>query len=212
MRLPEETFGELIPARDLPDRLTVHAARQLAELLGEEPITTAQFQRFATAGLVPSAQDGVVSGDVVNRLIATKRAAGYARPIARRTVFLRGYHPLFPVPAEKLQKAMIDLVPMIRKPAVKLARVVRWGRSGELRQLRVRRPPPVKEWPGLLGSVSPSLIDAWTMGWYAMARDFIPSYFAPAASPLDDIPLEEQVLCLAILDIDRRSEVSLQGG
>jgi hypothetical protein len=70
----------------------------------------------------------------------------------------------------------------------------------------------VKEWQRLVDEVESSRIEAWTTGWYAMARDFIPAYYAPAINPLDDIPLEEQVLGLAILDLDRRSEVSLQGG
>ena len=80
------------------------------------------------------------------------------------------------------------------------------------RPIRHGRLPTVKEWQPLLASVDPARIDAWTMGWYAMAREFIPSYFAPEPSPLDDIPLEEQVLCLAILDLDRRSRISVQGG
>jgi hypothetical protein len=213
MRLPEDIFGELIPARDLPDRLTVHAARQLADELGGETVTSAQYDSFAGAGLVATAgDDRLLPGDAVNQLVAAKRAVAYARPIARRTVFLRGYHPLFPVPADKLQQALIEFAPLVRQPAVKLTRVARWGRSAEARRLRPRRLPPVKEWRGLLASISPALVDAWATGWYAMAREFIPSYFAPAPSPLDDIPLEEQVLCLAILDIDRRSEVSLKGG
>jgi len=212
MRLPEDTFGELIPERDLPNGLSAHKARELAEVLGDEPVTTAQFERFASAGLIsPATHDGLQAA-VVNQLVAAKRAGRYARPIARRTVFLRGYHTLFPVPAAELRNALISLVPLTRKPAVKLARVANQGRSAEVRRLRPRRLPPVKEWQGMLTDITPSLVDAWATGWYAMARDFIPSYFAPASSPLDDIPLEEQVLCLAILDIDRRSEISLQGG
>jgi hypothetical protein len=213
MRLPEEIFGDLIPARDLPEHLTVHAARQLAEELGEEPVTSAQYNSFAQAGLVATvADDRLIPGEAVNQLVAAKRAAGYARPIVRRVVFLRGYAFLFPVAADKLQGALINLVPLVRKPAVKLARVARSSRSRGERRLRRHRLPPVKEWQGLLAGVNPSLVDAWAAGWYAMAREFIPSYFAPAPNPLDDVPLEEQVLCLAILDIDRRSEVSLRGG
>lgn len=212
MRLPEDTFGELIPESDLPNRISAHKARELAEVLGEEPVTTAQFERFARAGLIPPAAHDGFDGGVVNQLIAAKRAGGYARPIARRTVFLRGYHPLFPVPAEKLRNALVDFVPLIRKPAIKLARVANQGRSVEVRRLRPRRLPPVGQWQEMLTDIPPSLVDAWATGWYAMARDFIPSYFAPAPSPLEDIPLEDQVLCLAILDVDRRSEVSLKGG
>jgi hypothetical protein len=213
MRLPEDVFGDLIPDRQLPERLTIHAARELAEELAEEPVTSAQFAAFANAGLVATVgDDGLLPGSVVNQLIAAKRAAGYARPLARRTVFLRGYHPLFPVSPDKLQQALIDLVPLIRQPARKLTRVARFGQSAERRRLRHRRLPVVEEWRGLLAGVEPSRIDAWAMGWYAMGREFIPSYWAPAPNPLADILLEDQVLCLAILDLDRRFEVSLQGG
>ena len=213
MLLPEQVFGELIPDRDLPERLTVHAARELAEELADEPVTSAQYGAFAAAGLVASPDsDHRIPGSVVNQLVAAKRAASYARPLARRVVFLRGNFLLFPVPPDRLQQALITLVPLVRQPALKLARIARHGKSPERHRLRHSRRPAVKEWSDLIAAVEPSRIEAWTMGWYAMAREFIPSYYAPAVSPIDDIPLEEQVLCLAILDIDRRSEVSLQGG
>jgi hypothetical protein len=213
VKTPEQVFGELIPERDLPDRVTKHAARQLAEELADEPVTSAQFAAFARAGLIaPPGPDRLLPGSAVNQLVAAKRASTYARPLARRVVFLRGYYFLFPVPADKLQQALIDLVPLVRQPARKLARVSRHGQSSDRGRLRHRRPPPVKEWATLIAEVDPARIDAWAMGWYAMAREYIPSHYAPAPNPLDAIPLEDQVLCLAVLDIDRRSEVSLQGG
>ncbi len=213
MRLPEEIFGDLIPERLLPERLTIHAARQLAEELAEEPVTSAQYDAFAYAGLVATAgDDRLLPGSVVNQLVAVKRAAGYARPLARRTVFLRAYYPLFPVPAYKLQQALIDLVPLLRQPARTLARVARFRQPAGPQRLRRRRLPTVETWPHLLWRVDAERIDAWAAGWYAMVREFIPAYFAPAPNPLDDIRLEEQVLCIAILDIDRRLEVNLQGG
>ena len=213
MQLPEQIFGELIPERGLPERLTKHAARRLAEELADESVTSVQYTSFAEAGLVAlPGSDHLLPGSAVNQLIAAKRTAAYARPLARRVVFLRGYHFLFPVPADKLQVALIALVPLVRQPARKLARVARYGQSNERLRHQRRRLPPVKEWADLISEVELSRIDAWAMGWYAMAREFIPSHYAPAPNPLDAIPLEDQVLCLAVLDIDRRSEVSLQGG
>lgn len=204
MLLPEHTFGELIPASGLPESIRPYRARMLAAE-NDEMVTTAQLRAFRRVGLiVPPGEDGTFDGRVVNQLIAIKRAGREVRPLARRVVFLRGYHLLFPVSADKLQQALIDMAPTVEGAARKLARMSRWGRSSGSGYLRQPPPPRVKEWEGLLRGALPELVEAWATGWYAMARDAIPAYYAPRVSPLDDIPLEEQVLVLAILDLSRR--------
>jgi hypothetical protein len=119
-------------------------------------------------------------------------------------VFLRGDYLLFPVPADKLQQALIEMLPTVEGAARKLARISRWGLSPGARLVRQPPLPRVKEWEGLLRGAASELMHAWAVGWYAMARDFIPAYYAPKISPLDDIPFEEQVLLLAVLDLNRR--------
>jgi len=204
MLLPEHTFGELIPGPDLPESVTSYRAKMLAAE-NDETVTTEQFDAFRRVGLTMSPrQDGRFDGRVVNQLIAIKRAGRQVRPLARRVVFLRAYYLLFPVSADKLQQALSDMTPMIEGAARKLARMSRWGRSPGTQRFRHAPLPRVKEWEALLRGASPELIDAWAPGWYAMARDAIPAYYAPRVSPLDDIPLEEQVLLLAIVDLNRR--------
>ena len=204
MLLPEDTFGELIPDSGLPQRVTAYGARMLADETGEA-VTSAQLRAFHRVGLTVSPdQDGTFDGRLVNQLIALKRAGHHVRPLARRVVFLRGYHLLFPVSAEKLQQALIEMAPTVEGAARKLARMRRSGQSPAGSFLRRAALPRVKEWEALLRGATPELVDAWAVGWYAMARDAIPAYHAPAPSPLDDIALEEQVLLLAILDLSRR--------
>lgn len=204
MLLPEHTFGELIPGPDLPARVTAYRARMLAAEYGEA-VTSKQLRAFQRAGLtVPGGSDGTYEGVLVNQLIALKRTGRVVRPLPRRVVFLRGYYPLFPVSPDRLQQALVEMAPTVHGAARKLARLSRSGRSRGEASLRQPSLPPAKVWDGLLQGASPELVEAWATGWYAMARDVIPAYYAPRTSPLDDIPLEEQVLLLAILDLNQR--------
>jgi hypothetical protein len=205
MRLPEEFFGDLIPQRDLPaGRISEFEAKERANAHGE-PITTKQFRLYRRFGLVQPGPDGRYEPVSINQLIAIKRTASYARQLARRTVFLRGYYQLFPVSPDKLHQALTELVPLVKQPARKLARVARHGRSLEATRERGRLLPPVKVWDPLFMRAPMEFIPQWAHGWYAMARDGIPAHYYPGPNPLGDIPFEEQVLLLAVLDLDRRS-------
>jgi hypothetical protein len=79
------------------------------------------------------------------------------------------------------------------------------GKSRESLRAHARPLPPVKEWSRLIARAPLGVLDSWAMGWYGDVRSGIPSFYAPSPSPLDDIPFEEQVLCIAILDLDRRT-------
>jgi hypothetical protein len=205
MQLPEAFFGELVPAKELPQEpISAYEARAQADAR-DEPVTSKQFDAFRASGLVVPRADGRYEPMVINQLVAIKRTAAYARPLARRTVFLRGNFLLFPVPPEKLVQALVALVPLVDRPARKIARIARSGLSSEATRDRSRRPPPVAEWVELIDQATPGLIGMWAAGWYAMATAAIPAHYLPARSPLDDIRLEEQVLCLAVLDLDRRA-------
>lgn len=203
---PNDITDRLIPEEEVgPGRVSEFRARELAAELGHEPVTHAQFAAFSRVGLIgPRGEDGRYSERIVPQLIAIKRAGRLVRPLARRVVFLRADDRLFPVASDKLLAALADLAPTIDQPARKLGRMARWGQPAGAGQ-PAGQPPAVKEWPGLFSAADPARVDAWATGWYATAR-VIAVYYDPSPGPLDDIPLEEQVLLLGVLDLARRAE------
>jgi hypothetical protein len=124
------------------------------------------------------------------------------RSLPRRVVLLRADATRFSVPTEKLRDAMLALVPAVQRPAQKLALVARAGVSPGVRALR-RELPAAPTWATLLREAPADLIDQWAPGWYAMVQ-LVPAFHAPAVNPLAKVPLEEQVLLFAILDLSRR--------
>jgi hypothetical protein len=98
--------------------LTEYQLRRNAKLAGYET-THAQLVRVHQWGLLGPTQCGLWPTEAVDRLIRTRKLESEgARFLPRRVIRLRGEGlDHFPVPNEILRRAMVELVPVIKKPA-----------------------------------------------------------------------------------------------
>lgn len=169
------------------------------------PVTYAQFNAYVDVGLLsPPDENGRWPAATLDALIAIRDHSDSVRSLDRRLIRLAGDRARFPVPAQKVRDAMIRVIPTIRRPIQKLRRVASAGRSREMAQLRQPPQPSLLEWAPLLQTVDLDRFAAWMPGWHAMAMTVIPAWYAPNASPIADIDIEEQVLLHAILDLSQR--------
>ena len=195
-------MGDLIPDL-LPPRVSEYRARRESEERGEA-VTHKQFTVYLEVGLIPPrGEDGLWPREIVDALVAIKRLGPEVRPLPRRVLRLRADESLFRIPGDKLQAAMCALLPTVSHPMRNLRLVARAGTSPGATTLR-RRLPSVCDWDDLIRAADPGLLEAWARGWYAMAIEMVPAFYAPKANPLAHIPLEEQVVLYAVLDLSRR--------
>jgi hypothetical protein len=187
-------FDDLIPTGVLP--MTPRTEGWLRT--GAGGVTRAQFVRYRDVGLLPAPDaNGRYPEWVKFALEAIRHEEAEARSLPRRAVRLRANAILFPVATEKLRQAMLDVIPSIRAPKQKLRRV-----HAATRRSRATTVLPVVEgWPDILRGASDALFGARTPGWYAMASMVLPAQAWPEPSPLWGVPLEEQVILLAVLDL-----------
>jgi len=164
-------------------------------------VTHAQFTSYQRAGVLPLAdQSGRYPEWTLAALIRIRNLGSAVRPLPRRVIRLRGDWNLFPVSGANLKAAMLATIPSIKAPRRKLRRMAVDGKSQGDRRLRRRLPTPA-EWIALVERAPAERIEMWAVGWYAMVVNFIPAYHHPNPNPLADIPLEEQVILYAILDL-----------
>jgi hypothetical protein len=199
---PSQTSSQnaaLIPVELLPtEPRTENWLREGAEARGL-PTTHAQFARLRDAGLLPPPDaDGRYPEWALHSLVRARQAAASTRSVPRRVVALRADAILFPVPPEQLRRAMVEVVPTMRSPMRTLRTVA--AATGQARGA-TRSRPPAAEWEAILNGPDPGLFAARAPGWYAMATMVLPARSWPEPGPLWGIALEEQVLCLAVLDL-----------
>ena len=180
--------------------------RDGAEVAGY-PVTHAQFVRYRDADLLPPpGPDGRYPEWAASSLVEIRRFSSSVRPLPRRTIRLRANYLLFPVPAARLLRAMLDTLPTVRQ------RVRKFRRVAALLDPSARRPtgsrPTFARFRELLEQANPQQIEMWAPGWYAMASSVIPARFAPDPSPVDDLPLEELVIFIALSDLDVRERAA----
>ena len=173
-------------------------------------MTDDQFERFRRWGLLGEAMDGRWPPATVERLLIIKRLPDREprlRPLPRRVVYLRRNNLVFPIDPTCVRKAMIEVVPSITRPMHKLAQVDQAlaGMAGRMAGGAVRRASPhprpthPTDWIDLLQETRPHQAGdadrfAPRVGaWYAWG-----SLLGTLDPP---IPLEEQVLLVAILSL-----------
>ncbi len=181
------------------------ALRQYIADTYHRAVSDEQLDEFVDWGLLERSDSGYARGSE-ERLIAILDAGASARLLPRRVLRLRANHDQFPVPAEPLHRAMVKLAPTIRRPIRKLARMEAARAAfeqviGQRSAARARRLPPVSSWSGLLESAPLGVFDSLTTGWYQLASAVLPVYLKGTSHTLDDIPIEEQVVLLAGLDL-----------
>jgi hypothetical protein len=188
-----------------PQRMSGWALRKWADRVGLGQMSDGQLKAFAEWGLLDRDARGYAA-DSLDRLPSILEAGSDARSMPRRVVRLRGNHDLFPVPPEPLRRAMVELAPTISRPIRKLARVLAAQRAfaeriGQRGTPRKGRLPAAASWPALLRSVPLAVLDSRVMAWYQLVAAVLPTYLKDSGHDLSDIPIEEQVVLLAVLDL-----------
>ena len=181
------------------------ALRLYAEDTYGRTVSDEQLDEFADWGLLERQGAGYAPGSEA-RLIAILKAGRQARLLPRRVLRLRANHDRFPVPAEPLRRAMVKLAPTIARPMRKLARVEAARAAfaqtiGQRAAVRPRRLPSVSTWGELIGAAPLGVFDSWATGWYQLASAVLPVYLKDTPHELKDLPIEEQVVLLAVLDL-----------
>ncbi len=123
--------------------------------------------------------------------------------LSRRVVRLRSDAILFPIRAEHVQEAMLDVLPTIEAAISKLKRVAAATKT-DIRTLDQGRLPYREEWRGLLRSREFRPFEVWLTTWYLMVGTLVPAWSIPGPNPIADIPIEEQVILYGVHDMSRR--------
>ena len=173
-------------------------------LLGR--VSNRQLRTFVEWGLLDWDDHGYMPNSVDRLPLILEAGDVDARSMPRRVLRLRANHDLFPVPAEPLRRAMVELAPTISRPIRKLARVLAAERAfaeriGQRGTPRKGRLPDAATWPALLQSVPLGVVDSRVMAWYQLVAAVLPTYLKDSGIDLSDIPIEEQVVLVAVLDL-----------
>lgn len=146
-----------------------------------------------------------------------RRLESGARSLPRRVLRLRADFLRFPIDSASVQRAMVAVAPSVthtrQKARMVEAAVAALGArigGGEHRSSPSTRHPdtPQRVWPELLANAKPEVVEARVAGWYAWANWVLPAYRDSGAPDLSAIPIEEQVLILAVRDLDSDRRVA----
>lgn len=184
-----------------PEWLTSWALRVEVTERGRE-VSHDQLHRFAEYGLIDRL-NARFAPDSADKVIKILEAEAQARSLPRRVVRLRGNYFEFPVPAAPLRQSVIEFAPTIPRPAQKMAAVAgawnamasRGGGRSAMQPL-----PVVAMWPRLIEAIPIRTFEDRTMLWYTLASNVLPPYGREVDLDLEEIPLEERVVIVAILD------------
>ena len=195
----------MTPVESQP-RLSGWALRRKLAERGHDA-TQRQLDQFVEWGLLEKTQ-GRFGGDSVERALDVFEAEAQARSLPRRVLVLRSDAVRWTFAPTQLRRALLSLAPTIRRPIRKMRLVERaWARMtaqlGRTLMSPARRLPPASEWPARLEAIDPTVLEARISGWYAWARDILPAYAREIGADLSEVPLEERVLMVAILDSER---------
>ena len=191
--------GELLPDWRPVKPRSENWLREGAGALGY-PTTSTQFRDYQEAGLLPEPdEEGRYPECGLTSLIRIRAHSHSVRSIPRRVVLLRADFLFFPVPTEKLRRAMVAMIPTIEQPVRKLGRVSRV--LGPNRRGAGAKLPRPDTWAEILVGVADELFEMRSPGWYAMAMAVLPANAWPEPSPLWGIPTEDQIVLMAILDL-----------
>lgn len=169
-----------------------------------------QLDSFEAWGLITRAPDGRWPPPTVGLVAKVLEAATDARLLARRVLRLRADFAIFPIAGAHVRQAMLEAVPTVKRPVRNLNRVARalevlgqryaGAPARRRRKQRLIRPRHA-EWRTVLERVSPLEFDARATGWYALAQSVLPDLVRGTSNSIDDIPIEDRVVALAVLDV-----------
>ena len=127
------------------ERLSGWELRQRAGQRGA-PVSGKQFASYQDWGLIPERLEGGWIATDVERLIRIRELETEARSLNRRVILLRDLR--WPTPPAKLRQAMIETIPSITSPKVKMRRLYRALRirHGEVTIARAARLTLPADW------------------------------------------------------------------
>jgi hypothetical protein len=193
-----------------PESVSGWSLRQAAESAGF-PVTFRQLERYASWGILGEPADGRWPPEAVDRLIEARKVSRDVRSLPRLVLRLRANFLRFPIHASAVRRALVELAPAVANSRAKVHRMEqalsvfggRLAQTGRGRlQARVYPTPPQTGWAKVLIDARLELVEARVAGWYAWANWVLPAYRQDGAPDLVDIPVEEQVLILAVRDLD----------
>lgn len=167
-----------------------------------------QFETYIGKGLLPDPKvEPWTEEEIVPRFLLVHELDSRARSLDRRVVIL--YLERYPVPPVKLRNAMVGMLPTIRTPARKMARITAAGRwfgathgdgspLGKSEMLPADwQPPRPSEWPHILLVADPEVF-AHRLGitqYYAL---LLATLGKGTPHALDDLDPEEKLVLLMI--------------
>lgn len=207
------------------EALSEYGLRAAAERAGF-PVTHAQLRDYQAWGLMPEGEiTDLSSEDLIERLVAIRKLSASHRSLARRVIWLRVKNIQFvhvPIPAEKVQKAVIAVTSTMQYRSRKMKVVdsaCRWWsnqasvianrltptpRPGFLpeRQLPPKwHPPQVGSWKRLLEYARPDWLDSHLGIQGSLAFQLLDREVNGAPLQISSMPLEELVVLLTIRDV-----------
>ena len=185
---------------------TRYQLRRRAEELGIA-VRYGQFATYIEKGLLPNPEEEPWTEEaIVPRFLRIHELEQTVRSLDRRAVVL--YLERYPVPPAKLRAAMAGMVPTIKRPARKMARVEaadRWfaERHGGLPLGKGEalpagwRPPGPAEWASVLGEADLDVF-AYRLGIEQYHAALLAALGKGTAHALADLPAEETLVLMMV--------------
>jgi len=166
--------------------------------------STRQLEEFLSWGLIERGPDGWLP-DTSDRLRVIRATGLVARSLPRRTLRIYATEPGFPIPAWAFKRAMLELAPMIERAIRKLTTVARaraeMAKPGPAAAVRAGDLPRQRDWERVLAAADEGGVERLRMSWASQATTVLPAYALAAEINLSDIPIEERVVLIALLDL-----------
>lgn len=167
-----------------------------------------QFATYIAKGLLPDPEaEAWVEEEIVPRFLRIHALEATVRSLDRRVVVLALER--YPVPAAKLRDAMVGMLPTIKAPARKMARIEaasQWfsGRFRDTSALGARavlpaawRPPPPAAWGTVLREADPDVF-AHRLGLEQYHAALLATFGKGTPHALTDLPPEEKLVLLMV--------------
>lgn len=185
---------------------------KLRQRAGERgwPVTHKQFSSYREWGLLPEPDNGRWPVAVADLLIRIRELSDSVRSLPRRVIVLRQDYTRFPIPADRLRQAMLDVVPTMTAPLHKMRRThaacVSWGAntagigSDHTALLQVWEPPKPEAWVVTLREADLDLFDMRVRAMYYVTA-VLSAHAHGSKHDLADILFEEQIILLTVRDL-----------
>jgi hypothetical protein len=183
------------------------------------PVSGRQFRDFRRWGLIPPPDtEGTWASDTVDTLVQIRAMGESVRSLPRRVLLLRCEG--LPIHGDRLREAMCEVAPTIRRPVNKMRRLLRARRlliepaaarltDAEWRawEEQLGKMPEPGQWPQILREAAPAGIERrFTDRWF-LSTLWVRERVRDTPYDINDIPLEEVLTMLAVLDIAAASAI-----